>query len=283
MVKSAIALLSLLCLASTTYADVQCAKFEYVCRPRERCVNKAVTSFKTTSGSCPRGYTATFSALSKNEIDSLVDSSVIAHVSAIPSGPKGDTGATGPQGSTGLTGATGPQGPQGDTGATGPQGSIGLTGVAGPQGPKGDTGSVGPVGHTGPPGPGGSIDPDQLASPIPYVTYTYNTLVFHSRDVAGASASGWARYNPSSGWETRVTANQNSGPFVCDTGWVKGLAGCSANQASAWFINLPALGRFPVLRSYGSHYNATWCAQHSLDGAAAETYNDAACKFTRWN
>ncbi len=75
------------------------------------------------------------SALTVEEITSLVS------CASAGTGPTGATGATGPTGPTGATGAAGATGPTGPTGATGAAGATGATGPTGATGATGATGS----------------------------------------------------------------------------------------------------------------------------------------------
>ncbi len=134
---------------SALAADVVCVKYEFICRPRERCSTKAATAVKLESGQCPRGYTAAFSALGIDDVEAVVSERV-------SSMGIGEQGPMGPRGEAGPRGFVGPEGPEG---AAGPVGPRGLTGLMGPPGPQGDVGPVGAQGQPGPAGPMGPMGP----------------------------------------------------------------------------------------------------------------------------
>jgi hypothetical protein len=91
---------------SALAADVVCVKYEFICRPRERCSTKAATAVKLESGQCPRGYTAAFSALGIDDVEAVVSERV-------SSMGIGEQGAMGPRGEAGPRGFVGPEGPEG--------------------------------------------------------------------------------------------------------------------------------------------------------------------------
>lgn len=186
----ALSLILIFVFAASSAADTLCAKFAYVCRPRERCVSKAVVEF-VTAPTCPKGYISAFQSLTAREVEAIAVAVAQQKITtgatgpAGPVGPKGDTGAVGPQGPAGPKGDSGgAQGPVGPQGPAGPKGDAGARGATGPQGlqgvpgPKGDIGAVGPVGPQGPTGPSGAGGSRPGSAPLRFQVYNADTTTW---------------------------------------------------------------------------------------------------------
>ena len=111
------------------------------------------------------------SALTDDEIQSLVETEVakaVAELKQGPHGPQGEVGIAGPVGPQGNTGPEGAQGEVGPPGPNGPTGDSGPVGASGPRGVQGETGKAGPIGltgRTGSTGPIGATGPRGLSGP----------------------------------------------------------------------------------------------------------------------
>ena len=188
LIKSAAHLL-LACGVTTTFslpaaqADLVCVKYEFVCRPRERCLKKAATAVRLEDRQCPPGFTPSYSMLGFDDIEAVVNSRISTLGTGPrgpigPQGPGGPIGPVGPAGSAGEAGPVGQQGPAGAPGERGPAGERGATGAAGPQGvagpagapgargPNGERGATGPAGARGEVGPIGPQGPVGVAGPV---------------------------------------------------------------------------------------------------------------------
>jgi hypothetical protein len=214
---------------SAQAAELVCVKYEFVCRPQERCLKKAATAVRLESARCPRGYTPTYSVLGVDDVEALVTARVAAMSPGIqgpvgPQGPVGQIGPVGPQGAAGLPGLTGLQGPEGPAGPVGARGPIG---PVGPPGPQGEAGPVGPPGAMGPSGASGLVnqvwgrdyfdwwDIDLPSNPHGVINCTPSTVPF-----PGSAESGRYFYGLVPGgtylltvWGTIESAQNGAAPY----------------------------------------------------------------------
>ncbi len=149
-------------------AELVCVKYEFVCRPRERCLKKAATAVRLESRQCPKGYTPTYSVLGIDDVEALVNTRVASLSPGLrgPVGPQGPAGQAGPIGPQGQPGEAGVAGPKGEAGPAGVRGETGPVGPAGLQGQRGESGPRGPMGATGPQGAVGPVGPQGAAGPV---------------------------------------------------------------------------------------------------------------------
>ncbi len=274
-------------------AELVCVKYEFVCRPRERCLKKAATAIKLQSQKCPKGYTPTYSVLGIDDVEAVVNTKVSSLSSGPqgPTGPQGPAGPSGPEGQPGARGIAGPMGPAGPVGLTGPAGPVGPQGPLGPQGPAGPQG---PMGIQGPPGVSGisadtanALINQRLILPIPYLSYEVGPVRFKV-GTANAVAYGTARLGGDGIWETQVvmkvasvgdtTPFLSASPVACDTGFVRitggnfNLSRCFATSSNlplvAWFRAPLGGHQFPILRAMSgtSNYSGAFqCGQGPID------------------